>query len=606
MKSLNEIDYKALAAERNGNYFPSPMAWEDLVFYFLLVDRFSDTRENKLFTNADFGNAIENDTDAAIWRYAGSTWCGGTLSGIISKLDYIKKLGISAIWISPIFKQVEKLDTYHGYGIQDFLEIDHRFGTKADLLELVKLAHLKGIYIVLDVILNHSANVWDYNPDRYRTLDPNSNQWYMEPRWDGNNYTVKGFYDKDRQITQQINSRDDGVWPAEFQNLFEIFTRKGLIKNWDYDPEYKEGDFFDLKDINLGNDNLDNFLPSNGLLHLCEVYKYWIAYADIDGFRIDTVKHMGNAATRFFCREIKEFTQSIGKNNFYLIGEVAGGRENAFYTVEITGLNAALGIDDIQDKLEYITKGFRNPEDYFDLFSNSKELGKESHTWFNDKVITMIDDHDQIRKRDSKARFCATQNGDKLIYAALALNLMTLGIPCIYYGTEQYFDGQGNSDKYIRECMFGGEFGAFRSKHVHFFDEDGLLYKNIGILIALRQNHIELHRGRQYLRQISGDGINFNYPSIIGEKLVSLIAWSRIFNNNELVCAINNSLDTELFAWVCIDNRLNATGDQFTCIFSSDISTQTIKSSAVEAKNGKALRISVPPAGFAVFEKNNK
>ena len=104
---------------------------------------------------------------------------------------------------------------------------------------------------------------------------------------------------------------------------------------------------------------------------LCEVYKFWIAFADIDGFRVDTVKHMDLGATRFFTSVIHEFTQAIGKENFYLIGEITGGRGRAFETVEQTGLNAALGIDDIPDKLEYLVKGFRNPSDYFDLFRNS-------------------------------------------------------------------------------------------------------------------------------------------------------------------------------------------------------------------------------------------
>ena len=177
---------------------------------------------------------------------------------------------------------------------------------------------------------------------------------------------------------------------------------------------------------------------------LCQVYKFWIAYADVDGFRVDTVKHMDPGATRFFTSVIHEFAQSIGKENFYLIGEITGGRQRAFTTLETTGMDAALGIDDIPDKLEYLVKGYRNAREYFDLFRNSMLVQKESHIWFRNKVVTLFDDHDQVRKGGYKARFCA---GDpawpRLLLNVLALNATTLGIPCIYYGSEQGFDGEG-------------------------------------------------------------------------------------------------------------------------------------------------------------------
>jgi glycosidase len=302
-----------------------------------------------------------------------------------------------------------------------------------------------------------------------------------------------------------------------------VFTQKGRINNWDNDPEYLEGDFFSLKDINLGRGSLDNFDPSLALRALCEVYKFWIAYADIDGFRVDTVKHMDLGATRFFTSVIHEFTQSIGKENFYLIGEITGGRGRAFETVEQTGLNAALGIDDIPDKLEYLVKGYRNPSDYFDLFRNSLLVQKESHIWFRNKVVTSFDDHDQVRKGNDKARFCADPNADKIVLNVLALNATTLGIPCIYYGTEQCFDGHGDNDRYLREAMFGGEFGALESRKRHFFDEDAPVYKKLAKLLEIRRQYVTLRRGRQYLRPISGDGVTFGLPQMIGDQIRSVV-----------------------------------------------------------------------------------
>ncbi len=507
---LTQIDLESLVSSHQ--YFPSPIAWEDQVFYFLMLDRFSDGNENgykdnagnlvrsgmtPLYTPEDWENALKTEEDAKRWREAGAKYVGGTLQGLKSKIGYLKRLGIKALWISPIFKQVRFHETYHGYGIQNFLEVEPRFGTREDLQEVVRVAHENGIYVILDIILNHAGDVFSYEGDRDRP-------------WTGETYPVKGWNDKDGQPTipfvkadpQNPPDPEGAVLPLEIQDP-EAFTRKGYIKNWDNDPEYREGDFYDLKDINHGHGDADNYQVSAALRYLCEVFKYWIAYADIDGFRIDTVKHMDLGATRYFVSVIHEFTQTIGKENFFLLGEITGGRKKAYETLELTGLSAALGINDIPDRLEYLVKGYRNPNDYFSLFRNSELVHKDSHVWFRDKVVTTFDDHDQVRKGDRKARFCADRNASKVVLNVLALNALTLGIPCIYYGSEQCFDGRGGNDRYIREAMFGGEFGAFRTRGVHFFDEDNRVYQELAKILDIRKQNILLRRGRQYLREIS-------------------------------------------------------------------------------------------------------
>lgn len=122
-----------------------------------------------------------------------------------------------------------------------------------------------------------------------------------------------------------------------------------------------------------------------------------------------------------------------------------------------------------------------------------------------------------------KARFCADSLGPPLLFAALALNLTILGISCIYYGTEQSFDGAGSDgspgyavDQYIREAMFGGAFGPFRSKERHCFVESSAVYQHLAELSGIREKEMALRRGRQYLREISGDGMTFGYPQKLG------------------------------------------------------------------------------------------
>ena len=397
------------------------------------------------------------------------------------------------------------------------------------------------------------------------------------------------------------DGRDDKPSEVRFARVKYPGRLPGYIKNWDYDPEYLEGDFSDLKDIDLGLGDPNAFSPTPGLKNLCEVYKFWIAFADLDGFRIDTVKHMGDGPTRYFASVIHEFAQSLGKEDFLLLGEVTGGRVKAFNTVETTGIDAALGIDDVEDKLEYLIKGYRNPIDYFDLFRNSLQVDKDSHVWFRNKVVTMIDDHDQIRKGDNKARFCADDQGEKLILSAIALNLCTLGIPCIYYGSEQAFDGAGGNDRYIREAMFGGAFGAFRSRNRHCFDESNPVYIELAKIIAIHRSEIALRRGRQYLRQISGDGATFGFPTILGDRMRSVVAWSRMFVDEELLVAVNTDPNFASSAWVTIDNDLHATGDKLSCLYSTD-APQIGSTLPVAARNGKAVQLTVPEAGFVIYK----
>jgi glycosidase len=137
-------------------FFPFPEAWEDEVLYFLLPDRFSNNTErdyrdihNNLMTTGttplyrpeDKGNALSDEKSWVKWMTAGSDFVVGNIRGTISKLGYLKRLGVTAIWIAPFLKQVRGQPTYHGYSVQNFLEVDPRFGTRKDFRTLVKAAY---------------------------------------------------------------------------------------------------------------------------------------------------------------------------------------------------------------------------------------------------------------------------------------------------------------------------------------------------------------------------------------------------------------------------------------------------------------------------------
>ena len=182
----------------------------------------------------------------------------------------------------------------------------------------------------------------------------------------------------------------------------------------------------------------------------------------------------------------------------------------------------------------------------------------------------------------------------------LALNVTTIGIPCVYYGSEQYFDGQGGNDRFLREAMFGGEFGAFGSRDRHFFNEEGPAYRELAKILAVRRQKMALRRGRQYLRPISGDGVNFGLPQMMNGQIRSVVPWSRLFNDEEVLCALNTDYYQPRSAWVTLDNELHETGASLHCLYSTDAG-QIGATVTVEPRNGKAVLITVPAAGFVIF-----
>jgi glycosidase len=627
-KSLLDVDFASLIRRE---FTPSPAAWEDQVLYFLLLDRFSDGNEKggyrdaadravqggstPLYRPEDSGK-VEYDA----WFRAGSDWQGGTLKGLKSKLGYLRRLGITALWVSPIFRQVAFEPSYHGYGIQNFLDVDPHFGTREEFRDFVRAAHEQGIYVILDIIAHHTGNVFTYAADRYTTHDAASGQWYNDPRWDGRPYAVKGFNDREGRPTLPFDAPDgqrleaswpDGaVWPREFQRP-GLFLRKGHIASWDYYPEYAEGDMFALKTLDLHVRWDGQYRQgSSALAALALVYCFWIAYADLDGFRIDAAKHMGEEALRTFCDVVREFAQSIGKERFLLVGEVGGSREHAWEVVEKTGLDAALGIEDVPGKLERMITGYADPADYFSVFRNWILEEPAGHRWFRNQVVTVVDDHDQVRKGGSKARFCCDSRFRDLAFNVMAVQLTTMGIPCLYYGSEQGFDSGGRpsgSDVVLRENMFGGRFGGLCTQGRHFFNEDSNLFQALAALMGLRKKLLPLRRGRQALHHISGDGVSFGLPRRMGERMRSLVSWSRLFVDEEILVALNTDAENAVTAYSSVAPTFRVEGDEFRLIFwhaPKRVSPppSTLK---VERKNGPlAVRMTLPPAGFAIYQAN--
>lgn len=561
-------------------YYPSPVDWAAQVLYFLLPDRFSDglDRQRPRFDRSQApGTARPAGFRWNMWAESGGgRWQGGTLAGIQSRLDYLAELGITAIWVGPVFKQRRHNNEYHGYAIQDFLEVDPHFGTRQDLFNLVDAAHARNIRVILDVIFNHSGHNWDYEGD---VTDPPYKPWPL--------YYNKGpWLDGSGAHSPEATPRDaeTGVWPVELQGDVS-YTRagKGSLSGEDIDDdhaEFKRTDF----DGSFRDFNSDDAPTLN---YLARCYKYWIALADLDGMRLDTLKHVPKESARNFCGTLKEFAANLGKANFFLVGEVGGPDDNAAKYLDALelNLNATLDIGDSRVALTDVAKGLTVPSRYFGITGQwDPVLG--SHRNSGPRHVKVVDDHDHVFGR--KVRFSTDAATDHQVTAALGVLLFTLGIPCIYYGTEQAFAGPekaerdrylpdfgGNADKYLRETMFGGEhprqsgaaglatgaagldpalpgFGAFGTVGVHFFDTQFHVFRRAQELIRVRRTFPALRSGRQYARQIRNFGMPFaDAPA--GE----IIAWSRILDEEEILCIVNGNGLASRGADVIVDAALN-------------------------------------------------
>ena len=517
-----------------GEVFPSPLDWRDVFMYFLLVDRFDNNQDNLHAYDPDITTKNRNSSEGRLFQ-------GGNLRGIMRRLDYIKELGANAIWLSPVLKnRQEKNDSYHGYGIQNFLEVDPRFGNKEDLQELVKKAHLKGIYVILDIIINHTGDNWAY-PGDYPYF-----YWKEAP----GSFPFGHWRKVDAANGLQA---DDAVWPLELQRP-DFYKRRGQIRNWYDHEEAINGDFLSLKELDIN--------KAMALDTLIKAYKYWIAAADIDGFRIDTVKHMESAATAIFCNAMREYAKRIGKQNFFIFGEIVAddhiiqryiGRNSSIpgTTERFPSLDAALDFP-LYFVLEDVIKGFK---DTFHLRNRYERFRKDyaDHGEAGRYFVTFVDNHDQMSR--PYRRFLYQNPFAKQAVLAIAYLLTSQGVPCIYYGTEQGFDGGGDNDSYVRECMFGGKWGAFNTTGHHFFNPGHPIYKEIKKIAAVRQIEPTLRYGRQYFREISGNGIDFGYP--IDHNCT--LAYSRILDTTEILVAMNVGIEPKN-DYITVDSNLTSAG----------------------------------------------
>lgn len=524
--------------------FPSPADWRDHWIYFLLVDRFNNP-------------AVPPQPNIIPCN----SYQGGNFAGIRDRLPYLKSLSAGAIWLSPVLINPQWFDDYWGgYGIYDFLRIEPRFCSDPaaaridpaiadkEFRELVDEIHAMGMYVILDIVLNHTGDLFNYEGMR-----------------DTQEYRVDGEYDifwRNRDGVAQGHWREiehisdltihEGVWPEELQQN-DFFRRKGGNKN--------DGDFSRLKelvteyvDTETGRYPVRNYLIRS--------YQYLIAKFDLDGYRIDTLQYVEPEFARVFGNAMREYALSIGKKNFFTFGEVWQDDDeeriaefigrNTQKDEEMIGVDAAIDFP-MRKRLVNVCKGFEPPSVLAEHFDKRRETLKKivsSHGEAGRYYVTFLDNHDL----DERFHHVDFPEQTKL---ALTCLVTMQGIPCIYYGTEQGLDGRGDRREFAREALWGRP-GAFDQQHPLY-----VLVKELG---QLRDAHPALRYGRQYFRPCSGNETDFGYSPFNG----GVISFSRILNDKEILVAANTHTRDTVRVEVVVDKNLNHEGGELTLLFPAD------------------------------------
>ncbi|MFF3285751.1 pullulanase-type alpha-1,6-glucosidase [Streptomyces sp. NPDC003023] len=555
-------------------------------FYFVLPDRFANG-DAKNDRGGLTGSRLEtgyDPTDKGFYQ-------GGDLKGITEKLDYIKGLGTTAIWMAPIFKnqpvQGEGKDAsagYHGYWITDFTQVDPHFGTNADLEKLIDKAHAKGMKVFFDVITNHTADVVDYKEKSYGYLSegafpyltkdgvPFDDSSYADgadgskrfPRVDADSFPrtpVVPADRKDLKVPAWLNdptmyhNRGDSTFAGESAENGDFV---GLDDLWTERPEVVEG--------------------------MAKIYQSWVRDFDIDGFRIDTVKHVNTEFWTQWATALDEYAAKRGRDDFFMFGEVYSadpaitskyvtqGRLDA--TLDFPFQDAARGYASQGGSADRLANLFA--QDY--RYTTGKANAYES--------VPFLGNHDMGRFGTFLAQDNPKADDAELLKRyRLANELMFLsrGNPVVYYGDEQGYTGAGG-DKDSRQTLFASRtadyldddrIGTARTHGEDAYDTSHPLYRQIAALSKLTREHPALRDGVQEQRYAEG----------------SVYAFSRTDakTRTEYVVAVNNATEAKT-----VRIPTGSAGTDFTSVHGA--------SGTARSGTDKKIEITVPALGSLVLK----
>ncbi|WP_420428994.1 alpha-amylase family glycosyl hydrolase [Kordiimonas sp.] len=497
----------------------------DDIMYFVMPDRFANGDESNDRGGME-GSAIDHGFDPSHKGF----YHGGDLKGLTEKLDYLADMGVSAIWLTPIFKNkptqgnVENVTAaYHGYWITDFTQIDPHLGTNDDLKAFVAAAHARNMKVIFDIITNHTADVIKYQeclPEDELKADGNVPLCDYRSKADYP-YTTIGKADG-----APINDGFMGDEPA--QQTTENFA-KLTNQNFAYTPYIPEGEQNVkvpswLNDIRYYHNRGDSEWKGESSLYgdfsglddlftehpyvtqgFIDIYKFWISEFKIDGFRIDTVRHVNDSFWQTFAPAIVDHAKAEGISQFYVFGEVYDGNpEHLSHFTRVAKLPAVLDFGFQWQARQVIADG-KAP-------ALLKEFYAHDHlydtAWSSASILpTFLGNHDMGRI----GRFIVTADNTNPAEAldrsklAHALMYLTRGVPVVYYGDEQGFTGDGH-DQDAREDMFPSKVAVYNDNQAigstvtpeaDNFDPSHPLYTSLTELASFRMKHGAVRGGEQ-------------------------------------------------------------------------------------------------------------
>lgn len=463
-------------------------------FYFLMTDRYANGDPSNDGGSPDVaaGLASGGFKPADIGYFH-----GGDFIGLTENLDRVKQMGFTAVWITPPFVQRAVQGgsaAYHGYWILDFTRIDPHLGTEADFTAFVTKAKALGLKVYLDIVMNHTADVIAYDGSGAFSATTKTNA-YIPPDY--------------------ANAKA----PA-FLNDLTNYHNQGAISDWNNELQYQNGDFNSLDDIKTENEAVvDGF---------ARVYADWIVKYGIDGFRIDTAKHVDD---NFFERWTTKLTQYVRQSkpdfaistNFDMFGEIYD--ENATVVaryVRNRALPSALDFP-MQKVIVDFASGYGSAKDLADTLAwdDFYNVGSASSRIANAYSLATFDgNHDMGRIGNLLG---ADQDSTRKIKFATSLIFLTRGAPVVYYGDEVGMIGEGG-DKAARQDMFPTQVTAWQT-------EERVGSAPIGRGSSLTAAALK-HPLATYITTLNG--LRAKYPALASGAFVlrssrgNVLAWSKL------------------------------------------------------------------------------
>ncbi|MFF4183949.1 pullulanase-type alpha-1,6-glucosidase [Streptomyces sp. NPDC001691] len=464
-------------------------------FYFVLPDRFAngDAANDR---GGLTGSRLEtgyDPTDKGFYQ-------GGDLKGLTQKLDYIKGLGTTAIWLAPIFKNKAVQGTgkdasagYHGYWITDFTQVDPHFGTNADLTRLIAGAHAKGMKVFFDVITNHTADTVDYAEKQYG-YRPKGAYPYLD---------TSGRPFDDRAGMRKVDANSFPYTPVVTEKKVPAWLNDPTMYHNRGDSTFagesaEYGDFSGLDDLWTERPEVVSGME--------RIYEKWVRDFAVDGFRIDTVKNVNLGFWTQWATALDAYAKKRGRPDFFMFGETYSADPAVTSPYVTRGrLDATLDFPFQDAARQYASQGAPA--------ARLAALFADDYRYTTDKAnayeqVTFLGNHDMGRigtflKQDHPG----ASDAELLRRDRLANELMffSRGNPVVYYGDEQGFTGAGG-DKDARQTMFASkvpdyladdELGTDRTQASDAYDPTHPLYRAIADLSRLTRANPALRDGVQ-------------------------------------------------------------------------------------------------------------